>query len=182
MKKLVIVFLLAFVTVFPQQNKGKISLTFNGEVIELPINTLTLRKEDKILISVRAEQNDSITQKMIALELRFKKLSAEENKGLEGYGTRLQISSRNNVEHSGREFMLNLSNDGEGRYGIYKKGERVSWDITNLQMKFSMKKISYENDKLIIVGEFSGNFQSKLDGTLRKDIAEIKDGKFEIII
>ncbi len=182
MKKLVIVFLLAFVTVFPQQNKGKISLTFNGEVIELPINTLNIRKEDKIRISVRAEMSDSITQKMIALELGFKKLSSDDKKGLEPYETRLQISSRNNVEYSGKEFMLNLSNDGEGRYGIYKKGERVTWEITKLSMKLSVKRIGLENDELKIVGEFSGTFQSLLDGALRKDIAEIKDGKFEIIL
>ena len=182
MKKLVIVFLLAFVTVFPQQNKGKISLTFNGEVIELPINTLTLRKEDKILISVRAEQNDSVTQKMIALELGFKKLTVDDKTGPDIYETRLQISSKKNLDYSGKEFILNFSKGGEGRYGIYKKGERVSWDITNIQMKFSMKEISYENDRLIIEGEFSGTFRSTLDGTLRKDIAEIKDGKFEIIL
>jgi len=182
MKKLAIVFLVTFVTAFPQQDKGKISLNFNGEAIELPINTLTLRKEDKILISVRAEQNDSVSQKMIALELGFKKLSVEDWKGLEPYNTRLQISSRNNKESSGKEFMLDFAKDGEGRYGIYKKGERVSWDITNIQMKFSIKKISYENDRVIIEGEFSGNFRSTLDGALRKDIAEVKDGKFEIII
>lgn len=182
MKKLAIVFLLALVTVFPQQDKGKISLTFNGEVIELPINTLTIRKEDKILISVRAEQNDSISQKMISLELGFKKLSSDDNKGLEPYETRLQISSRNNVEFSGKELFLNLSNDGEGRFGVLKKGERVTWEITQLSMKFSVTKISLENDELKIIGNFSGTFRSMLDGALRKDIAEIKDGKFEIIL
>ena len=182
MKKLAIVFLLALVTVFPQQDKGKISLTFNGEVIELPINTLTLRKEDKILISVRAEQNDSITQKMIALELGFNKLSAEDRKGLDPYETRLQISTRDIKGSSGKELLLSLHGEPEGHFGIYSKGERVSWDISILQVKFSIKKISCENDRIIIVGEFSGTFHSMLDRAVRKDIAEIKDGKFEIIL
>ncbi|MFA6979275.1 MAG: hypothetical protein WC209_08125 [Ignavibacteriaceae bacterium] len=182
MKKLVIVFLLAFITIIPQQNKGKISLTFNGEVIELPINTINIRKDNKFLISVRAEQNDSISQKMISLELGFRKLSSDDKKGLEPYETRLQISSRNNVEYSGKELFLNLSNDGEGRFSVFKKGERVTWEITQLSMKFSVTEISLENDELKIVGNFSGTFRSMLDGTLRKDFAEIKDGKFEIIL
>ncbi len=182
MKMLAIIIILAFVTVFPQQDKGKISLNFNGELIELPINTLTLRKEDKILISVRAEQNDSVSQKMIGLELGFKTLSVDDRKEPDLYETRLQISTRDIKESSGKELLLSLHGEPEGHYGIYSKGERVSWDISVLQVKFSMTKISYENDKLIIVGKFSGTFHSMLDRTVRKDIAEIKDGKFEIII
>jgi len=60
MKKLIILVLVTGSLIFAQENsKGRISLVFNGEKIDLPIRNVTVMKQNNILISIRAEYNDS---------------------------------------------------------------------------------------------------------------------------
>ena len=184
MKKILVVLFLLSVCLFPQENKGRISLTFNDEKIDLAINTITLRKENHILISVRAEQNDSISQKMVAIELGFKKLTSDEKEGLDGEGIRMQIDTRDKSKEEGKSFIFRYPPLGEedASYGVYNKGERMTWSVNSISMKLNIKEVNFSNGLLKIIGEFSGIFKSALDGKTRKEVAEIKDGVFEIII
>ncbi len=189
MKKLLIIIFVSAIALFAQENnKGRISLVFNNEKIDLPINTITIMKQNNILVSVRAEHNDSISQQMVSLELGYSKLSTERSEGEGSF--RIDISTRDNSKLSGKDLSVwydskyEFASDKQGRetahYGVFNKGEKVSWEINSLSLRINTSKIIYDGNNLKIVGEFSGTFRSTL--AKDKEISEIKDGKFEIII
>ena len=171
-----------------ESNKGRISFIFNGEKIDLPINTVTIMKQNNIIVSARAEHNDSTGQQMVSLELGFKKLSIEGGGINERF--RIDITVRDNSKLSGKDLSVWYDNENwfngdqqkreTAHYGIFNKGERVSWEINSLSLRINATKITYDGNNLKIIGEFSGTFRSTL--AKDKEISEIKDGKFEIII
>ena len=72
MKKLLILTLLAASLFFAQENsKGRISFVFNGEKFDIPISTVTIMKQNNILVSARAEHNDSTIIQTVNLEMGF---------------------------------------------------------------------------------------------------------------
>ncbi len=189
MKKVLLLLLFIVPFIYAQQNsKGTISLMFNGEKIDLPVRTVILRKEDHIILSIRAEHNDSNIQQMVSLEVGLNELSSGPNaETLEG--TRIDINTRNAATNSGKSLSIWFNNNkpanGKSQseaahYGVFNKGERVSWEINSISMKLAVTSVKYVNGSLHIEGEFQGIFKSTL--APKGQVAEIKDGKFEVII
>ena len=188
MKK--VLFLISFLVPFllaQQSNNGNISLVFNGEKINLPINVVSIHKDNSLILSVKAEKEDSILQQMVNLELGFKELSSKSDaETLEG--TRIDIRTRNNKNNSGKELSMwfdGLSVDDKdyfeaAHYGVFNKGERVSWEINSISLKINIKDVEYKDGALHINGELNGTFRSTL--APEGQVAEITDCKFEIII
>jgi len=187
MKKLLIIIFLACSFIYAQENnKGNISFTFNGKKINLPIHSITLIKQDNIIVTARAEHNDENIQQMVSLELGFNKLSSSEKKSPL---FRIDINLRDNINHTGNDLSIQFDNKGisggngkneTAHYGVFNKGERVSWDINSLHMVFNVTNVSYSDKELKISGTFAGTFGSTI--APKGQVADIKDGKFEIII
>ena len=103
-------------------------------------------------------------------------------------GTLIYISNRNNKSGTGNDLSIifnNSSDKKEGNsdrayYSFYKKGEKVSWEINTVKMKIGITTVKYEDGKLYIEGNCTGEFSSTSAPIDQK--AEIKDCKFEVII
>lgn len=165
-----------------QNNKGYISLVYNGEKIDLPINTINIQKDNGILLSIKAERNDSSTQQTVFLELALNDLSSKPDaEKLEG--TRIKITTRDKLADSGKDFYVWFSDDkdkSEAHYGILNKGKEQSWGITSVSLEINIIDVKYTQGELHISGAYKGTFKSK--DAPERQIAEIKDGNFEIII
>lgn len=163
-----------------QENyKGKVSFTFNEEKIELPINLVSLRKENKVLISIRAERNNENVQQLFSLEWEFKKLSTDD-KDLSVYDAFL-LNVVNNGVGKKDELLFRLTKDPKDGGFVVKKGNRT-WNLTSLAMKFNIENVSFENSSIKINGNLSFQARDKDSNTPLEAISEIKDCKFEIII
>ena len=185
MQRLLFVLLIVFSFYIPAQEnyKGRVSLTFNNEKIDIPINSIILRKEVQIILSIRAERNDDSVQQMVSMELSFNKLTkGKGGQTMDNLG--MTISSQNKSTASGGEVTFSFAARNEhASYSVSRKGERISWDINSFSLKFNISEMNYVDSQFKIIGDFKGEFRSIDEkGNLRKDIAEIKDGKFEIII
>ena len=188
MKKIIILVLMVIsFTSAQENNKGRISMVFNGEKIDLPIRSVTIMKQNNILISIRAEYNDSTIQQMVAFEIGFKKLSPGDS-ALD-YPLSMDINVRNRSNNSGKNLTFSIDGDGaksgdekneHASYGIDSKGERLSWDINSFQLSINVANVIYTGKELKITGSFNGTFQSTI--APKEQIAEIKDCMFEIII
>jgi hypothetical protein len=187
MKKLVILILFAASLIFAQDNnKGRISFVFNGEKIVLPINTVTIMKQNNIIINTRAEHNDSTSRQMVAMEIGLEKLSADSSK-LTTIKVNIDLKDFSNLSGKNITFSFNMdifgSVNGEkdnASYVSYNKGERLSWDINSIQLTVDKMKINYTGKELKITGGFSVVCKPKV--VLTGQIAEIKDCTFEIIL
>ncbi len=186
-KLLLIIFLTASVLFAQDNNKGRISFVFNGEKIDLAFTSILLQCSDKILISARAEHNDSNVQQMVALEIGFKKLASGDS--ALARPIIIDINLRNNVNRTGKYLSIRYDKNGlEGgkeengaaTYGAFNNGEKVSWNINSLHLMIGTTSVTYSGKELKITGSFSGTFGSTI--APKGQIAEIKDGKFEIII
>jgi len=188
MKK--VLFLISFLVPFllaQQSNNGNIRLVFNGEKINLPINAVSIHKDNGIILSIKAEKEDSIIKQMVKLELGLNELSSKPD-AVTFEGTRIDIRTRDNKNISGKE--LSMWFDGQSgdennyfeaaHYSVFSEGERVSWEINSLSMKLNITDVYYINGALHINGEFNGTFKSTL--APEGQVAEIKDCKFEVII
>lgn len=181
MKKLIIVLLIFVSQLSAQSSKGRITLSYNDEKFDLPITQAYIRKENDVLVSARAEQNDSLGIKMVSLEFSIKSLI--ENAQLSNeHALRIFISNevRNNRSVNKR-FIFNYG-PKDVNVEIYYGEEKLNWSSPGLKFKFSDVSTLLTKDGLLIKGSFSGKYTSKnLDSTL-KTMAEIKDGYFEIIL
>ena len=190
MKSASILFLLALVPfLFGQENsKGTISLTFNDEQINLPINKVSLQKDEGIVLRFEANNEDAEIQQMVSIQIGLKKLSpGKDAETLEG--TRLDIYTRNNKTKTGRDLSIwlddretdNEMSKAEGiHYSIFNKGERVSWEINAVSLKIDITEVMYVDEELQISGKLEGNFKSTL--APEGQIAEIKECKFNVKI
>lgn len=188
MKRILVIIFIAVSALYAQDNnKGRISFIFNDEKIDLPFTSVFLQYENKILISARAEYNDSTLQETVAVELGFKKLSPE--KSARSFPIKFDINIRDNANKTGKYLSLRYDDNGLesgnekndfANYGVYNKGEKVNWDINTLHLSFDVTNVIYTGKELKITGNFSGTFSSTL--APKGQVAEIKDGKFEIII
>jgi hypothetical protein len=127
---------------------------------------------------------------MVAIQIGLKELSSKDDPASETLeGTRIDIYTRDKQTDSGKDLSIwfddnepvNEFTKSEGaHYGIYNKGEKLSWEINTVSMKMDITSINYKDNALHIKGEISGTFKS----TLAKDEqeAKIEQCKFEIII
>ena len=74
---LVIISMLAMCSFAQQRNCGNISLIFNGEQIDLPIKKVFLNKDEVIVLSFEAENQDANVYQFVSLNIGLKKLSSE---------------------------------------------------------------------------------------------------------
>jgi len=181
MKKYFVAILILFcsITFAQENNKGKISLIFNDEKIDLPINVVTLRKENKVLISIRAERNTENIQQLFSLEWEFKKLSTDD-KDLSMYDAFL-LNVVNNKQGQKDELLFRMTNDGNDGELVVKKGMRY-WNLASFDMKFNIENVSFENSSIIIKGNLRFKARNKNSKTPLEPVSEIQNCKFEIII
>lgn len=180
MKNIFVAILLLSSVVLAQENyKGKISLIFNDEKIELPINVVTLRKENKVLISIRAERNSEEVQQLISLQWEFKKLSTDD-KDLSVYDAFL-LNVINNGKDKKEELRFRMNNNATDGELFVKKGNKT-WNLASLAMKFGIENVSFENSSITIKGNLTFKARDAKSKTPLESVSEIKDCKFEIVI
>jgi hypothetical protein len=122
-----------------QNNKGNISLVFNGEKIDLPIYRVSINKLDGITLNISAQQNDLQMHKKVALELKLKELSPNPDAEILE-GTKIEIVTIDTT-NSGNILSIRFGNESDSGFAHY-----------------------------VVLNAPEDQF------------AEIKDGKFEIII
>ncbi len=188
MKKLLIITFICAAALFAQENnKGRIIFIFNGEKIDLPITSVSIIKQEHIVVNARAEYNADKVAQMVALEIGFKKLAPGDSAAFPLI--RINISLRDNSKQTGNDLSIQYDRNGvsggngeneTAHYGVFNKGERVSWDINKLSLRFNITSVSYTDRQLKISGTFSGTFSSLI--APKGQIVDIKDGEFDIII
>ncbi len=163
-----------------QSNKGKISLVYNEEKFDLPITQIIIRKENSVMVSVRAEKNDSLGQRSISLEFPLASM-AKDAKVTSNDELRLLITNQGRKDPYGKRFTFN--------YGpknvvveMYYGNERLNWSSPSFQFKLSSVEITHSSEGVKMTGSFSGKYNSAQQENPLKTAAEIKDGKFEIIL
>jgi len=180
MKRIILVLILLTISVAAQENnKGKVSLIFNGEKIELPITMVSLKKENVIVLSMRAEKNGNDIQQLVSFQLGFKKLSSED-KYLEVYDDFL-LNVINKRAGKNEEILFRMIENATDGELTVKKGNRT-WNLASFGMKLNIEKVSFENSHIIIKGSLSFKARDKNSKTPLEPVSEIEDCKFEIII
>jgi hypothetical protein len=181
MKKHLIIIVILFSSIILAQtnNKGNISLLLNGEKIELPINYVSLRKENNIIISARAELNNENIQQLISFEWELKALSTED-KDINVYDNFL-INVVNNRQDMKEELRFRMNNDAKDGDLFVRKGDK-SWELFSFSMRFNIENVSFENSAITIKGSLNLKARDGKSKTPLEPISEIKDCKFEIVI
>lgn len=192
MLRLTIFILLLATCLFAQENnKGSISLTFNGEEINLPIKTVLMEKEENIRISARAEINDEEIQQMITLDLTLASLSLENGEPLRGDNFKLDIKTNKlvkykngNSSNSKRELLILFSPDSPSlRFSFQEGGEKLTWEnLRAISLRLIITDIIFENSYLKISGEFIASLKSGFKSFHMQEVAKIENGKFELIL
>lgn len=177
MKKVFVILLLFAISVNAQINKGKISLTLNDEKFDLPIVMVSLQKDNNIRLRLGAEKNDSLLVQRISMEMAFNELISDNNIS-SPRNFSLDVSSHIIAERKGKSLRINFE---QGFFEYFDKGERVSFQNPVLNFKLIIEKIDFEKGELRIFGTIEGTLKTKIEQKSPRSIAEIKEGKFEII-
>ncbi|MFA7227875.1 MAG: hypothetical protein WC061_02480 [Melioribacteraceae bacterium] len=177
-KTLAILFVLA-VAIPAQNSKGRISLIYNEAKFDLPITQVLIRKENNILISIRAERNDSSGSRAISLEFPLESLSGRPKITIDDF--RLSISSQDLKDPYGKKFTFNYG-PRDAMVEMYYGNERMNWSSPSFQFKFDEVEITHSDSGLIITGSFSGKYNSAQKDNPMKTVTEIKAGRFEIVL
>ncbi|MCX6151162.1 MAG: hypothetical protein NTX22_11600 [Ignavibacteriales bacterium] len=186
MRRILFIILLVSIVYIPAQEnyKGKISLTFNDEKMDIPINNIMIRKESQIIVSIRAERNEDSVQQMISMELSLKNLSSDEKSGPNPYDMQLRIFKRKiNEKHN--PFTEEFGYDFEKERLYFRtenNDEKMSWEIKSFHIRMSDTKITFNDGSLIIKGSFSFDCFSEKSKKEILTVVEIKDFNYEIII
>lgn len=182
MKKIFLLMLLLTIPLMAQINKGRIAMSFNGEKFDLPINSIMIRKENEIVVSARAEKNDSTGQQLISMELPFKDFNkANLSMSIKESELRIQIISRKTTDKLEKRFNFNYGPKDVMVEFFYGK-EKVNWQYPSMNVRIEATKIEYTGNELRIEGTFNGKYKSNMPSEASKTIVEIKDGYFEIIL
>jgi hypothetical protein len=180
MKKIITILFIITLPLLAQGNKGRISLVYNEEKFDLPITQIVVRKENSLMISVRAERSDSLGLQSVSLEFSLSSLAKDEKVSSQ-VEPRLAISSQVGKDRYGKRFTFNYG-PKDAAIEMYYGNDRLNWSSPSFQFKFDAVDITHSNEGLKIKGSFSGKFISTPQGIQSKTMAEIKDGKFEIIL
>lgn len=191
MKRLLIVCLLFAVSVAAQNNKGNISLTFNGEQIDLPISTVTMEKGKDIRISARAENNTENIQQLISLDFTLDKLSLKNGDPAQAENFRLEVRTNKTKEkkngtkiNSGKRFLISFEKEHRAlQFSLFDGGEKLTWEnLRSVAIRLDITKIVFQNNSIKISGEFSAKLKSGFESFHAQEVAKIENGKFVIII
>jgi hypothetical protein len=175
LKKIIVFLTLLAIPLLAQNNKGRISLTFNDEKFDIPITYERFDKEDKIRVAVRAENKDSLSTKWVSMEMAFDNFVKEKLDHPSEF--KLQIQSDSSRGLISKRFVFNYGNK-EIQFDYFKNGERLTLKEPFFQFHFDKFYAGFNGGSLIIEGTFWGS----LDLDSGKIKAEIKEGKFEIIL
>jgi len=192
MKYFGILFLLFAINIVAQNvNKGRISLSFNGEKIDLPISTVTMKKGKNIKISARAEINNEKIQKVIALDLTLTELSLDKIKPERVDDFKLEVRSKREIKsskgivmHSEKSFLISLAEKNWIlEFSLSEGGEQLTWkNLRGITIRLNITNIVFIDNSVRISGEFAASLKSGFKYFSKKEIAKITNGKFEIII
>jgi len=180
MKKILVILFFITLPLLAQSNKGKISLVYNEEKFDLPITQIIIRKENSVMVSVRAEKNDSLGQRSISLEFPLASM-AKDAKVTSNDELRLLITNQGRKDPYGKRFTFNYG-PKDVVVEMYYGNERLNWSSPSFQFKFDKVEITHSGEGIKITGSFSGKYNSAQQENPLKTVAEIKDGKFEIIL
>jgi len=160
-------------------DKGRISLIFNDTKIDLPVNSVVLRKENNIVLTARAELNNENIKQLISMEISFNSFSID---SVDIYNSfLLEVRNQSNTISSREAFILRFEDNANSGEVSYAKGNK-SWNANAISLRFDVSKIDFSNDHLMIQGTFTVAIRSQESDTPLEPIAEIKDGEFEIIL
>lgn len=183
MKKIFLFILFIIPSLSAQQSdKGNISLVFNGSNINLPIVAVSIIKGNLINLKIVAEQKDSLIQKSVMLDLNIKELSPKPDAEILE-GTAIKVYTLDNKTKSGSALMIHFGNNNDkniSHYVVINDGKNSDWEINTVSLSINIIDVKYINGALHLNGECSGIFKSK--DVPENQTAEIKDGKFEVII
>lgn len=179
-KYLILALIFLFSVSYGEENsKGEISLTFNGEKILLPINIVTLKKEDKILISISAEQSNDKARQLFNLQWETEKLSANDE-DLSMYDA-FSLNVVNNNGDGKEELRFRLNDSGNNGELFVRKGNRT-WELSSMAMKFNIENVSFEDSSILIEGSLSFQARDTKGEDPMKPISQIEDCKFKVVI
>ncbi len=172
MKKIALLIMLTTSLLIAQNNnKGRISLLFDGEKIDLPLKYVTLHKDDNVKISARGESNIDDLVQQISLEFALTNLGSRE---VMAEYTGIQI----NIKRG--EYIRNSFSVRGNNADFSSARERFSY--VNVPTRFSIDQVRYEEGELKITGSFEGTYTIDEGKTKSASKTEIKEGRFEIII
>ena len=180
MKKIIAMLFVVTMPLLAQNGKGKISLVYNDEKFDLPITQIVVRKENNLLISVRAERSDSSSLQSISLEFSLRSMSKDEKVSSDAEPM-LSISSQSSKGQSRKRVTFNYG-PKDAVIEMYDGNDRLNWSSPSFQFLFDAVDIIHSHEGLKIKGSFSGKFISSPKGIQPKTMAEIKDGLYEIIL
>lgn len=179
MKKILFVIVFACLALYAQQDKGKIKLEFDGDIIELPFNMVEIRKDNEITVVARGEKNDDSGRIQISLEYNVGKITDDP------HGINLQISINNKLLNTGKEFLLTYNSKNEvvahAQFGRSRSGERITWEANKMHLLFKNDEVKFDRGNILLKGSFNGTCETGFEGITKKQIMEIKNATFEII-
>ena len=181
MKKKIIAVILCSYSLFAQVDKGRVSLIFDDEKIDVPVTSISINKDENVRIGFRAEKNDSVHSKWISMELTLSKFSTDEDVS-HFQSLRIQVQSSSKTNTQKKSFILNYEK-GNIQVQLYNNGDVINWTAQNM-VKFQMDigDIKYDGNELKVTGTFSVDVNKfSQDNKIRAE-AHIKDGKFEIVL
>lgn len=180
MKKLVVALLIVAFPILAQNTKGRISLIFNEEKFDLPITQVIVRKENDLLFSIRAEKNDSLGAQMVSLEFSIKSMTKEVDLSNPN-DLRVSLTSQQRDDKFGKRFTFNYG-PRDANVEMYYGNERVNWSSPSFQFRFNKIEITQSSNGLTIKGGFTAKYNADSQKSPLKATAEIKEGKFEIVL
>jgi hypothetical protein len=182
MKKNIFLFLLlsfALLSSMYAGDKGRISLIMNGSEIDLPVNSVALRKENQIVLTARAELNNENSKQLVSLQLSFKSLSTD---SIDVYNSFLiEVRNQGNTHSSREALIIRFEDNANSGETSYAKGDKF-WTIDAISLRFDVSKVDLVDNHLIIQGTFESKLRSSKSDTPLEPVAVIKDGRFKIII
>lgn len=181
MKKIAVILFVITLPLLAQSNKGKISLMYNEEKFDLPITQIVIRKENNVLVSIRAERSDSSGLQSISLEFPIDNMAVDPKISTDNLRLLISSQERKDAYGNGNRFIFNYG-PKDAIIEIYYKNEKLNWSSPSFQFRFDKIEITHSREGLKIKGSFSGKYISTPQGIQPKTMAEIKDGKFEIIL
>lgn len=172
MKKLLLiisVLLFSFTAIAQEENSGRISLTIDKENIDLPINSVSIRKGNNTLVSIHGQIRDGDKQTNVDIEFNCDSLT-EKIIPPEDLSMKIDISTS--------RFYGFVFSFRRGSAEYMSIGERFKYDGVDSQ--FRIDSVGYRDGLFIIAGSFSGSYSVSSGKAKDTGQTKIQNGKFEI--
>lgn len=171
MKLVILVYLLLAGFLFAQENQnGKISLQFDKTKFDVPVKTVSVRKDDQIFIKVHGEHKSEIATKNVFLNFSMDSLSAQ----------KISINDLEiKVDYSTSRFYGYIFSVRGSNAEFSTRTERFNYEV--VKTVFSVDELSYINGSILIKGTFSGTYNNNSGKAKETSKSEIENGKFEIV-